>query len=185
MKTDDTTADRPAGPFKNYLTPRGFQRLCKERDWLLRDERPRVVAEVAYAASLGDRSENAEYIYGKKRLRAIDRRLRWLRKRIDAAEVVEPAIDRGTRVFFGATVTVGYPDGRERTVELVGEDEIDSEIGRISWKSPLGRAVMRKEEGDGVRFEHAGEVISLEIIEVDYRAQEPDDDDRAMGTRIV
>lgn len=188
--TDNTASDGAVGKtshasWKNYITPRGFGRLSTEQEWLQRTERPRVVAEVSYAASLGDRSENAEYIYGKKRLRAIDRRLRWLSKRIEAAEVIDPAIDRGTRVFFGASVTLEYPDGRERTVVLVGEDEIESELGRISWRSPIGRAVMRRDEGDTVRFKHAGEQIELEIVEVEYEAQEPDEEGRDPGTRIV
>ena len=163
-----------AEPFKNYITPRGYKRLRDEADYLRFTMRPEVVDEVAYAASLGDRSENAEYIYGKKRLRAIDRRLRWLHKRIEAAEIVDPAHDRGERVFFGATVTLEYPDTSTRTVELVGEDEIESHLGRISWRSPIGRALMRKEEGDLVTIRHLEKVIEIEIIAVTYQPQEPD-----------
>ena len=169
----------------DYISADGRRALADELEDLFTKERPRVLKNVSAAAEEGDRSENAEYIYGKKRLRAIDRRLRWLRKRIEAAEVVDPAIDRGTRVFFGATVTIEYPDGRERVVDLVGEDEIESELGRISWRSPLGQAVMRRDEGDKVRFKHAGEQIALEIVEVEYRDQEPDDEGRAHDTRIV
>ena len=161
-------------PPKNYITPRGYKRLKDEHHYLRLVERPRVVDEVAYAASLGDRSENAEYIYGKRRLREIDRRLRWLHKRLAAAEVVEPSQDRGEVVFFGATVTVGFGDGSEKVFDLVGEDEIEADLGRISWRSPIGQALMRKKEGDNVRFQHLAERATLEIVEVTYRAQAGD-----------
>ena len=160
--------------FKNYITPRGYARLRKEQDELRLGERPHIVNEVARAAAMGDRSENAEYIYGKKRLREIDRRLRWLDKHIEASEVVDPAIDRGDRVFFGATVVLGYPDGEERTYELVGRDELEPKLNRISWVSPIGRAVLRKQEGDLVTFYREGVAVELEIIEVIYRPQTPD-----------
>jgi len=160
--------------FKNYITPRGFKRLRDEQRYLRLVERPKIVDEVAYAASLGDRSENAEYIYGKKRLREIDRRLRWLDKRIRAAEVVDPSADRGDVVFFGASVVVGYPDGTEKTLDLVGEDEIESEKGRISWRSPIGKILMRRREGDYVQLLHLGAYTEIEIVEVSYRTQEPD-----------
>ena len=162
--------------FKNYITPRGYKRLRDEHLYLRVVERTKVVDEVAHAASLGDRSENAEYIYGKKRLREIDRRLRWLHKRLAAAEVVEPSVDRGEVIYFGATVTLIALDGEERIVELVGEDEIETELGRISWRSPLGAALMRKREGDKVRFviPESPRPEVLEIAEVDYRAQVPD-----------
>lgn len=162
--------------FKNYITPRGYKRLRDEHLYLRVVERPKVVDEVAYAASLGDRSENAEYIYGKKRLREIDRRLRWLHKRLAAAEVVEPSVDRGEIVYFGAVVTLASADGDERVVELVGEDEIETELGRISWRSPLGAALMRKREGEKVRFTTPEKTRPevLEIAEVSYQAQVPD-----------
>ena len=160
--------------FVNYITPRGHKRLQDELDALWGTIRPKVVDEVHYAASLGDRSENAEYIYGKKKLRKIDRRVRWLRKRLESAEVVDPAIDRGIRVYFGATVTLGYPDGTERTLDLVGEDEIEPDKGRISWRSPIGKAVMRKEEGDSVKIRGPEGMIEAEIVEVAYSEQEPD-----------
>ena len=124
---------------------------------------------------MGDRSENAEDIYGKKRLREIDRRLRWLDKHIEAAEVVDPAIDRGARVFFGATVVLGFPDGVEKTYELVGRDELEPQLNRISWVSPIGRAVLRRQEGDLVTFHREGIVTEVEILEVIYRPQTPDD----------
>jgi transcription elongation factor GreB len=158
----------------NYITPRGFNRLRAEHDHLWFVERPHLVDEVADAAAMGDRSENAEYIYGKKRLREIDRRLRWLNKRLDATEIVDPAIDRGDRVFFGATVTLGYMDGTERTVHLVGVDEIEVSKQRISWRSPVGRILIGKSEGDEVTLNHAGEVTPIDILEVQYLPQEPD-----------
>jgi len=160
--------------FKNYITPRGIKRLRDEQRWLRLIERPRIVDEVAYAASLGDRSENAEYIYGKKRLREIDRRLRWLDKRISAAEVVDPSADRGEVVYFGATVLLGYPDGGEKLLDLVGEDEIESDKGRVSWRSPIGKALMRRREGDYVKLKHLGNTTEIEIVEVTYREQELD-----------
>ncbi len=165
--------DSPAG-FKNYITPRGYKRLKDEYTYLRIVDRPHLVEEVAHAASLGDRSENAEYIYGKKRLREIDRRMRWLHKRLAAAEVVEPSQDRGTAVFFGATVTVGWPDGSEKVFDLVGEDEIEADLGRISWRSPIGQALMRKKEGDAVRFQHLAEKATLDIVEVVYKPQDSD-----------
>lgn len=160
---------------KNYITPRGFKRLQREHEHLRGVERPRVVDEVAWAASLGDRSENAEYIYGKKRLREIDKRLEWLASRIDRAEVVDPAIDRGDRIFFGATVTVAYPDGEEATYTLIGEDETDTGRNWISWRSPMGRTLLRRREGEEVVLQHAGRQTELEIVEVAYEPLEPDE----------
>lgn len=156
------------------MTPRGYRRMRREQDELRFTQRPKIVDEVAYAASLGDRSENAEYIYGKKKLYEIDRRLRWLDKRLGAAEVVDPAIDRGDRVFFGATVVVEYPSGDERTFELVGVDETEPDKGRISWRSPIGRAIMRQREGDLVGVMIDGELAELEILEVSYEEQQED-----------
>ena len=134
----------------NYITPAGFQRLVDEYDTLLKVERPRMTAEVAYAASLGDRSENAEYIYGKKRLREIDRRLHYLKKRLQGVEVVDPMEVAAEVVRFGATVVLEDGDGQEQTITIVGEDEIEAERGRISYKSPIGRSLIGKEEGDEV-----------------------------------
>ena len=161
--------------FKNYITPRGYARLRHEQDTLKHIERPHIVSEVSRAAAMGDRSENAEYIYGKKRLREIDRRLRWLDKRIEAAEIMDPAVDRGLKIYFGATVTLGYLDGTERVVELVGVDEIEVGKGRISWRSPMGRILMGKTEGDEVTLNHAGETTPIDILEVAYLEQEPDE----------
>ncbi len=170
---------------RNYITPRGYKRHRDEYQWLRVVVRPRIVEEVAHAASLGDRSENAEYIYGKKKLREVDRRLRHLARRMGACEVVDPAIDRGDTVFFGATVTLAWPDGAERRFEVIGEDEIEAasadsaqggEAGRISWRSPLGQALLRRREGDTVSFRSGPEarVVRLEILEVAYLSQTAD-----------
>lgn len=135
-----------------------------------------MVNEVAVAAAMGDRSENAEYIYGKKRLRAMDRRLRFLDKSTRYAEVIDPAIDRGDTIYFGATVLVAYPDGTERSLDVVGVDEIELDKFRISWRSPIGRALMRKREGDTVQARVSEGFLELDILEVEYREQEPDDE---------
>ncbi|HKA91278.1 MAG TPA: transcription elongation factor GreB [Haliangiales bacterium] len=158
-----------ADPGKNYITPDGFRRLSEEAHHLRTVERKRVVEEVAHAASLGDRSENAEYIYGKKKLREIDRRLEWLGKRLDAAVVVNPRDKRGdARIFFGATVVVEDEEGEEKTVMLVGEDEIDAGAGRISWRSPVGSALLTRREGDEVRVRTPAGTRTLTVIEVKY-----------------
>jgi transcription elongation factor GreB len=162
---------RPSREIKNYITPRGYARLRAEQTKLRLEERPRIVEEVAHAASLGDRSENAEYIYGKRRLREIDRRLRWLDGRIEAAVLVDPGIDRGDVVRFGARVTVAYPDGIERSFELLGADEIEVALGRISWRSPIGQALIGKREGDTVTAQVADARVALEILEVAYLPQ--------------
>lgn len=152
----------------DYITADGYRRLREEYDHLLKVERPKVTAEVAYAASLGDRSENAEYIYGKKRLREIDRRLRYLQKRLEAVEAVAPGMGRGSRVRFGAHVEVEDDSGRTFTYHIVGEDEVDVKTGRISYKSPLGRALLGKEEGDeAVVHAPAGNRV-LEIVAVRF-----------------
>ena len=147
----------PAGPtVKNYITPAGLQRLKDEHVFLLRRERPAVVEVVAWAASNGDRSENADYLYGKRRLGQIDSRIRFLTKRIDAAVVVDPAAPRAgsaaTRVFFGATVTYKDAAGLEHVVSIVGIDEVDLDRGYISWRSPLGNALMKASPGDRVEL---------------------------------
>jgi len=157
---------------KNYITPDGLQRLRDERKFLLARERPAVTAVVAWAAGNGDRSENADYQYGKRRLRQIDRRIRFLTKRIEAAEVVDPEAPRGgkaaTRVFFGATVKYANSAGAERVVRIVGVDEVDLDRGYISWVSPLGRALMKSAPGDQVTFRAPGGPQALEILEVRY-----------------
>ncbi|MDR2220598.1 MAG: transcription elongation factor GreB [Methylobacillus sp.] len=155
---------------KNYITPEGYARLKEEFDHLYKAERPKVVADVAWAASNGDRSENGDYIYGKKRLRQIDSRLRFLLKRMDTAEVVDPARQQGLdKVFFGAWVTL-YSITRdlEQTYRIVGQDELDPGKGYISWISPLARALMKKSEGDTVRLETPGGEEEFEIVTVSY-----------------
>ena len=157
---------------KNYITPSGLQRLRDEHRFLLTRERPAVTQVVAWAASNGDRSENADYQYGKRRLRQIDRRIRFLTKRIDAAEVVDPETPRAgraaTRVFFGATVRYANAAGKERVVSVVGTDEVDLDRNHISWVSPLARALMKSGPGDRVVLHAPGSTQQLLILEVRY-----------------
>jgi transcription elongation factor GreB len=157
---------------RNYMTPGGFARLKDELSGLTDKERPEVVATVAWAASNGDRSENADYLYGKKRLREIDRRIRFLIKRLDRAEVVDPLArrdaDNADQVFFGATVKVRNLRGEERTISIVGVDEIDTTRGYISWVSPMARALLKSREGDSVSVNTPGGVEQLEILHVAY-----------------
>jgi len=157
---------------KNYITPSGLQRLNDERRFLLTRERRAVTEVVAWAASNGDRSENADYQYGKRRLREIDRRIRFLTKRIDAAEVVDPEAPRGgraaTHAFFGATVRYATAAGTERVVRIVGLDEVDLDLGYISWMSPLARALMKSGPGDTVTLHAPGTTEQLQILEVRY-----------------
>src|SRR4051795_7048279 len=159
-------------PAKNYITPNGLQRLLDERKFLLTRERPAVTQVVAWAASNGDRSENADYQYGKRRLRQIDRRIRFLTKRIDAAEVVDPESPRpgraATRVFFGATVRYANAAGDERRVSIVGTDEVDLERNHISWVSPLARTLMKAGPGDRVVLHAPGGTDTLLILDVRY-----------------
>ena len=168
------SGDTPTPAVKNYITPGGLQRLLDERRFLLTRERPAVTRVVAWAASNGDRSENADYQYGKRRLRQIDRRIRFLIKRIDAAEVVDPALPRhgraATHVFFGATVRYADAAGAERLVRIVGVDEVDLERGHVSWRSPLARALMKSGPGDRVILRAPGGTEHLEILDVMYEA---------------
>lgn len=156
------------GDVPNYITPAGYKRLVDEHIRLRTIDRPKVCQEVSDAAAQGDRSENAEYIYGKKKLREIDRRMRWLGKRIDAAVVVNPKEQKGEKVFFGATVVLETDDGDEMTLQLVGEDEIDVPAGRISWKSPIGAALLRKSVDDEVKVRTPNGVREFTIIEVRF-----------------
>jgi transcription elongation factor GreB len=169
--TQKQSADAQAA-VKNYITPSGLQRLIDERRFLLTRERPAVTQVVAWAAGNGDRSENADYQYGKRRLREIDRRIRFLTKRIDAAEVVDPAAPRrgpaATRVFFGATVRFVNAVGTERIVSVVGVDEVDLDRNYISWRSPLARALMKAGPGDSVMLHAPGITEQLQILEVRY-----------------
>jgi transcription elongation factor GreB len=157
---------------RNYMTPGGFARLSAELEHLVQKERPELVATVAWAAGNGDRSENGDYIYGKKRLREIDRRIRFLIKRLDAAEVVDPAVPReeetAGQVFFGATVEVRNARGEPRTVSIVGVDEIDTARGYISWVSPMARALLKAREGDTVTLRTPAGAEEIDIVEVRY-----------------
>jgi len=165
----DVPTGLPPG-MKNYTTPRGFSALKAELKNLVEVERPSVVQTVSWAAANGDRSENADYLYGKKRLREIDRRIRFLIKRLESAAIVDPAEQQNRdRVYFGATVTVCDQDGVENTYQIVGIDEADAAIGRISWISPLARALMKAREGDVVRFQSPAGPREIEILGVRYR----------------
>jgi len=158
----------PAGTH-NYITPAGHARLKEELEHLVKRERPHVVEIVAWAASNGDRSENGDYIYGKKRLREIDRRIRFLTKRLDIAQVVDPLAQTNVdQVFFGATVTLCDMEGVENTYSIVGVDEADVARGRISWISPLARALLKAREGDTVRFQSPVGWKEIDIVEVRY-----------------
>lgn len=161
----------PSGT-RNYLTPGGYARLRDELEQLVRVERPQVVSVVQWAAANGDRSENADYLYGKRRLREIDRRIRFLSKRVEQAEVVDPVMRRENldQVFFGATVTLHDEDSQERTYQIVGVDETDFARGRISWISPLARALLKAREGDTVRFQSPAGWREVEVVAVVYRA---------------
>jgi len=163
---DDDLPPLPAGK-KNYMTPEGHARLIAERRKLWNEERPEVVRVVEWAAGNGDRSENGDYIYGKKRLREIDRRLRFLDKRLEIAEVVDPSAQKNRdRVFFGATVKYARADDSEVTIAIVGIDEIDT--GRISWISPVARALMGKSVGDSAKVPTPVGAETIEIVAIDY-----------------
>lgn len=169
---DDDSAEGvealPTG-LKNYITPEGYRRMRDELTRLVKTERPEVVSVVSWAASNGDRSENGDYIYGKKRLREIDRRIRFLTKRTEIAEVVDPATQQGLEnVFFGATVTYINGKGEELTVKIVGVDEVDTSKGHISWISPVAKALMKAKEGDVVQLRTPAGPDELEVIEVKY-----------------
>src|ERR1700741_1517414 len=169
-ETDDDSdgADEPVAPSpggKNYMTPHGFSTMQEEVRGLTRGERPKVVEIVHWAAGNGDRSENGDYLYGKKRLREIDRRIRFLSKRLERSEVVDPAKRAKTdQVFFGATVTWANEKGEERRVKIVGVDEVDLSKGHVSWISPIARAVMRAFEGDVVKMRTPGGEEEIEIV---------------------
>ena len=164
--------DAPTTQTKNYITPSGLQRLKDEHQFLLTKERPAVVEVVTWAAGNGDRSENADYQYGKRRLRQIDGRIRFLSKRIEAAEVVDPEVPRagqaGKRAFFGATVRYANAAGAEREVSIVGTDEVDLNRNHISFVSPLGRALMKSAAGDEVVLQAPGGPEYLTVLEVRY-----------------
>lgn len=164
----------PAGT-KNYLTPAGYARLRAELLALLDDERPKIVEVVSWAAKNGDRSENGDYLYGKKRLREIDRRIRFLTKRLDIAEVADPALHHGhDQVFFGATVTYVNQRDEERTITIKGIDEVDNLQGEISWVSPIARALLKARVGDELQLMTPGGLEQIEVIAVRYPAPAPD-----------
>ncbi|MFK7931481.1 MAG: transcription elongation factor GreB [Myxococcota bacterium] len=166
---------------ENIITKRGLAKLINEIHWLQKVERPKITAEVSYAASLGDRSENAEYIYGKKRLREIDARLRYLIGRLSRITEVDPAL-QGERakgkIMVGATVVIEDHDGEERTYRIYGEDEVNVRQGILSWKSPIARALLGAEAGDEVSYQAPSGLRSVEVIDVSYHAQDalPEDD---------
>ncbi|HEY4355045.1 MAG TPA: transcription elongation factor GreB [Acidobacteriaceae bacterium] len=164
--------DRPAVHVKNYITPGGLERLKEEYRFLLNKDRPAVAEVVAWAAGNGDRSENADYQYSKRRLRQIDGRIRFLSKRIEGAEIVDPEAPRSrlreAKVFFGATVLYANAAGVEREVSIVGTDEVDLDRNHISWVSPLGRALMGSAEGDSVVLDAPGGKERLKVLEIRY-----------------
>jgi len=170
---EDFEGDEEANPIppgsKNYMTPAGWRRMRDELSWLVKTERPNVTSVVSWAAKLGDRSENADYQYGKKRLREIDRRIRYLTRRLEAAEVVDPATREDTdQVFFGATVTYATTAGDEQTVRIVGIDEMDPARHYVSWVSPVARALIKAREGDTVNLRTPAGDQDIEIVEVRY-----------------
>jgi transcription elongation factor GreB len=175
---DDADDDEPPGTSlpqgaKNYITPAGYARLRTELLSLLDDERPKVVETVSWAAKNGDRSENGDYIYGKRRLREIDRRIRFLTRRLDLAEVVDPSLHHGgEQVFFGATVRYVNQRDEERTITIKGIDEAESGKGEVSWIAPIARALLKARVGDELRLETPGGVEEIEVLEVRYPAPE-------------
>ena len=173
---DDADLAPPALPAgtKNYLTPAGYARLRAELLELLDVERPRIVEVVSWAAKNGDRSENGDYLYGKKRLREIDRRIRFLTKRLDIAEIADPSLHfGGGQVFFGATVTYVNQRDQERTVTIKGIDEVDNLQGEISWVSPIARALLKARVGDELQLMTPGGLEQIEVVDVRYPAPPP------------
>ena len=170
---DDGTPDLPPLPAgaRNYLTPAGYKRLREELMTLLDDERPKIVETVSWAAKNGDRSENGDYLYGKKRLREIDRRIRFLTKRLDIAEVADPSRHHGhDQIFFGATVTYADSRGQQRTITIKGIDEADNLQAEVSWISPIARALLKAREGDEVQLMTPAGPQRLEVLAVRYPA---------------
>ena len=168
---DDDALQLPSIPDggKNYITPRGYATLRDELLDLIDNERPKIVDVVHWAASNGDRSENGDYLYGKKRLREIDRRIRFLTKRLEIAEVTEPSVHHGsTQIFFGATVTYVDDTDTERTVTILGIDEADSAAGEVSWISPIARTLLKSREGDALKLVMPERVCDIEVLRVRY-----------------
>ena len=176
VKESEEEDDEPVLPAvapgtRNYITPVGYQRIHAELLDLIDAERPKVVEIVHWAASNGDRSENRDYIYGKKRLREIDRRIRFLSKRLEIAEIVEPSVHYGSdQIFFGATVTYADEAGLERTVTILGVDEVDSSQGQVSWVSPIARTLLKARVGDVLRLVTPARVVDIEVVGVQYPA---------------
>ena len=176
IDSDDDDVQLPALPAggKNYITPAGYARLRAELLDLIDVERPKIVDVVHWAASNGDRSENGDYLYGKKRLREIDRRIRFLTKRLEIAEVVDPSMHHGKdQIYFGATVTYADDEGVERTVRIIGIDESDSAAGDVSWISPIARTLLKAREGDALKLVTPERVREIEVLEVRYPAPSP------------
>lgn len=170
---DDEGSEGLAPGTKNYVTPIGYRALLDELDLLWRVERPKIVEIVSWAAGNGDRSENGDYLYGKRRLREIDKRVRFLRKRIERSEVVDPGRQTNlTRVFFGATVTFSEDDGSEKTVSIVGVDEADMDQGKVSWMSPIARALWKSEVGDTVSIRTPTGRREIVVEEIVYSVPE-------------
>ncbi|MBX7148695.1 transcription elongation factor GreB [bacterium] len=171
-KQDDDSGDINAPPIpkgsKNYITPQGFKKLKDELHDLLTVKRPELTAIINWAASNGDRSENADYIYGKRRLREVDKRIRFLEKRIEAAEVTDPTQNKSTKVFFGATVTIEDENGEQKTYSIVGIDETDFKKNRISWISPMATSLLTREVGHLVSVKTPGGIKEYEIISITY-----------------
>lgn len=168
---EDDAPGLPALPpgTRNYITPQGYRRLREELMTLLDVERPKVVETVSWAAKNGDRSENGDYLYGKKRLREIDRRIRFLTKRLDIAEVADPSLHHGNdQVFFGATVTYANDRGDERTITIKGIDEADNLKGEVSWIAPIARALLKARVGDEVKVATPGGTEVVEVLDVRY-----------------
>jgi transcription elongation factor GreB len=165
---EEPQAEPAPPPAKNYISPAGYARLKAELKLLVETERPEVVRTVSWAAKNGDRSENGDYLYGKKRLREIDRRVRFLIKRLEAAQVVDAAGRDSDQIFFGSTIRIKTKEGEERTITIVGVDETDSPRNRISWISPVAKALIKAREGDTVVLKTPGGVEELEILEVRY-----------------
>lgn len=171
MTNEDSLMNTPVAPEqRHYMTPGGHRRLCDELEYLVKTERPKIVEIVSWAASNGDRSENGDYLYGKKRLREIDRRIRFLMKRMENAHIIDPGLQQHRdQVFFGATVVVCDENGTERTYSIVGIDEADPTKGWISWVSPLAKALLKLREGDIARFASPLGERELEVVEVVYQ----------------
>lgn len=171
---DEVALPELPGGGKNYITPAGYARLRAELLQLMDEERPKVVEAVHWAARNGDRSENGDYIYGKKRLREIDRRIRFLTKRLEVAEITDPSLHHGRdQVFFGASVTYADETGQQRTITIMGIDEADSSLNQVSWISPVARALLKARKGDEVKLVTPLGVHNIEVLEVEYPAPAP------------